>query len=130
MPRQAPKRDSNGDVEKDAAGQVTLVDLYEQRYDIYGGSARLLFASVEDDHEQGLQALATRIENCNLPLVIKHASSAATASAPIEDISWRLLRQDVEEVDDKGHPFYGKATVDFASDHILGRLVARKEKEQ
>jgi hypothetical protein len=127
--RWTAKRDSDGHEVKDAAGRIVQVDLHEQRFDIYGGSARV-FSPVEDTDPLGLPALSTRIEFCDLPLMVKTATSNVGAVIPIQDVTWRLLRIDVEEMDAVGNPCYRIVKLDFASDHILGRLVARKEKDQ
>ena len=128
--RWTAKRDSDGHEMKDATGRIVQVDLHEQRFDIYGGSARFVFSPVEDTDPLGLPALSTRIEFCDLTLMVKTATSNVGAVIPIQDVTWRLLRIDVEERDAVGTPCYRTVTLDFASDHILGRLVARKEKDQ
>ena len=51
-PRRTPQTDDQGSVVLDATGQAVMVDLYEQRFDMYGGFARYVFAPMED-HDQG-----------------------------------------------------------------------------
>ena len=130
--RLTKKRDSNGELVQDDVGGTEQVDLHEQRFEIYGGSARFVFSPVDDDNDAlGLKALYTRIESCDLALMISTAtSSVSTAVTPIEDITWRLLRIDVKEMDADGKPSYRHSKLDFASDHILGKLVAREERDK
>ena len=127
--RTTAKVNSDGDVEKDHAGNPVQVDMYEQRFDIFGGCARFVFSPEDDTSQEVLPALATRINNCNLPALINATAKHNIDLFPLGDLTWRLLRIDVSEKDANNKEDYRSFTLNFASDHILGRLVARKEKE-
>jgi hypothetical protein len=123
-PRQSAKRDMNGDVVTDASGQIMLVDLYEQRFDVSGGHARFVFSPETDESDFQFPALKSRIEGCDLPTMIRTATSNLVLNRPEAEITWQLLRIDLTE-DAAGNPLYQTHKLDYASDHILGRLAAR-----
>jgi hypothetical protein len=125
--RQAVQRDAHGLPVHNAAGQPVLVDLYEQRFHIYGGSARFVFSP--DDDAKAMDALKGRIQSCDLKVLVATATADLKSVLPIEDITWRFVRIDVQAQDAGGNPSFEHVELDFISDHILGRLVARKEKE-
>lgn len=126
--RQSDKRDDNGDVVLDPATQAPVrVDLYEQRFRIFNGAARFVF-SPEDD-TVAMQSLSTRIDSCDLVQVVATAKSPLTMVLPIQDVTWRFVRIDVEQADARGNPTFDRVSLDFVSDHILGRLVTRQRKE-
>lgn len=104
-----------------------MVDLYVQRFNIHGGNARFVFSP--DDDDGSMDTLKSKINSCNLKNIITTATTELKSVLPEEDVTWRLLRINVEELDALGNPCYRKVTLDFASEHILGRLISRKEKE-
>ena len=125
--RMTAERDAEGDTVLDAAGNPVQVEQHVQRFRIYGGSARFIFSPEEDD--LAMDSLTARIRACDLLAVIQTASTELKTVLPVEDITWRFVRINVEESDAAGHPSYQRVHLDFISDHILGRLVARKQKE-
>lgn len=125
-PRQAAQRDDNGETVVDESGRPMMVDRYTQRFTIHGGSARVIFSREEDNVV--METLKLRIDHCHLKNVLTTASTDLRSVLPHEDVTWRLLRIIVEETDEAGKPSYQRVTLDFASEHILGRLVSRKAK--
>jgi hypothetical protein len=124
--RQAVQRDADG-LPVLAAGLPVQVDLYEQRFHIYGGSARFVFSP--DDDDKAMESLKGRIQSCDLKSLVATATADLKSALPIEDITWRFVRIDVEESDAAGTPKFENVQLDFISDHILRRLVARKERD-
>lgn len=125
--QQSAQIDSNGNKMKDANGADIMVNKHEQRFQLFGGSARFIFSPLTDDVL--LEELHNRIQTCNLPAVIKSASTNLKLVLPMQDVTWRLLRIEVEEDDAAGQPYYQSVKLDFISDYVLGRLVSRKENE-
>jgi hypothetical protein len=126
--RQTDKRDDNGDVVLDPATHAPMrVDLYEQRLHIFNGAARFVFSPNDDDVL--LQTLSDRLTSCDLAQVIATASSNLTVVLPVQDVTWRFVRIDVEQANAAGQPTFDRISLDFVSDHILGRLVTRQRQE-
>ena len=128
-PRLAAKRDEKGEIVKDDDENDIMVDLYEQRFSIFGGSARFIF-DPEDDGVS-MQKLAQKIESCNLKNVINTVAGPSTVESvlPEEEVTWRLIQIHVDEKDSADNWFYQTVKLDFASDYILQRLVSRRNAE-
>jgi len=121
------QKDDDGKVVMDAAGHAVQVDAYQQRFRIHGGVARIIFSPHTDKHEE--DALTKHISTCNVKNVIHSATTQPSASTPLKDVTFRLLRFDVQETDAAGAPYFQEATIDFASESIMERLMTRKEAE-
>lgn len=128
--RQTDKRDDNGDVVRDSGTKAPVqVDLYEQRFRIFNGAARFVFSP--NDDTVTMELLSERINACNLTQVIATAKPPLTSVFPIPDVTWQFVRIDVQQKDARGNPIttFDRVSIDFVSDHILGRLVTRQGQE-